>query len=147
MGTTLASREDGFINTLLEVGGIRTVLPEEDKTSTRASKGLVSGGGNDIAVLEGVVQLLSSNEAGCVGNVCHEPGALLVGNFAEFSIIPVAGVSGSTADDETGLEDLRLSSKTSVIDEVGVGCDGIRVGLEVDRRRSHLLLSGLKTAV
>ena len=42
MGSTLASREDGVINALLEIFCILKILPEEDETSTRTTKSLVT---------------------------------------------------------------------------------------------------------
>lgn len=41
---TLAGREDGVIDTLLEVGSLFGVLAEENKTSARATEGLVPEG-------------------------------------------------------------------------------------------------------
>ena len=42
MGSTLASREDGVINALLEVFRILEILPEEDETSTRTAKSFMT---------------------------------------------------------------------------------------------------------
>lgn len=42
MGTTLASREDSIIDTLLEVLSIVTSPLEEDQTSTGTTEGLVA---------------------------------------------------------------------------------------------------------
>ena len=41
VGATLASGEDGLVDALLEVGGLVTVLAEEDQTSARATESLV----------------------------------------------------------------------------------------------------------
>jgi hypothetical protein len=42
VGSTLASREDGVINALLEVFRSRKILPEEDETSTRTTESFVA---------------------------------------------------------------------------------------------------------
>lgn len=94
------------------------ILPEEDKTGTGTTEGLVSSSGNNIAVLKRVVQLLSSDETGSVGDIGHEPSALLVSDFTELGILPVTGVSRSTADNEARFEDLSLGGKAGVVDEV-----------------------------
>lgn len=143
MGTTLASRENSIVDTLLKVRSIRAILPEEDETGTRATKRLMGRGSDDIAILERVVQFLSSNEAASVGDISHERSTLLVCDLAEFGIFPVTGISRGTADDETRLENLGLRREAWVVNEVGIRGDSIRVGLEVDGRGSHLLLSGL----
>ncbi len=132
MGASLTSREDSIINTLLEVRGVRVVLLEEDETSARTTESLMSGSGNDVTVLERAVQLPCSNQARSVSDVGHEKGAFLVRNFAEFCVVPVAGVSRCTTYDEAGFEDLGLASKTRIINEIGVWGDDIGKGLEID---------------
>ena len=42
MGTTLASREDSVVNALLKIRRVLEVFPEEDETSTRTAKSLVT---------------------------------------------------------------------------------------------------------
>ena len=78
-----------------------------------------------------------------MSNISHEPCTLLGSGLLQFSVIPITGVCRSAADDETGLEDFGLGSKTDIVDEVGFGCDGIRKRLEVNRRCGHFLLCGL----
>ena len=58
---------------------------------------------------------------------------MFVRDRAEGLVIPVTGVRGRTADNETGLEDARLLSKTAVVDELRCGVKTVREGLEVDR--------------
>ncbi len=128
----MTSREDSIIDTLLEVRGVRVVLPEEDETSARATESLVSGSGNDVTVLERVVQLLCSDKARSVSDVTHEKGTFLVRNFADFCVVPVAGVSRCTTNNETGFEYSGLVGKTSIIDKVGIWGDGIGERLEID---------------
>lgn len=81
MRSTLASRKNGIVDSLLEIRGILQVFPEEDQASTRTTECLMCGGGNNITVFKGAVEFLSSNETTGVGNVSHEPGAFARGDF------------------------------------------------------------------
>lgn len=80
---TLGRRENGLVDLFLKIRVLLALgsATEEDKTGTRATEGLVGGGGDDVAVLEGVVLLLGSNETANVCHVHHEVGAVLVGNL------------------------------------------------------------------
>jgi len=42
VGATLASGEDGVVNTLLKVSRVLEILPEENKTSAGATESLVA---------------------------------------------------------------------------------------------------------
>lgn len=42
VGSTLASRENGFIYTFLEVFGVLKIFAEEDETSTGTTKGFMA---------------------------------------------------------------------------------------------------------
>ena len=99
MGTTLASREDSIVDALLKIRRVIEVFSEEDETSTGTTKSFVTvkimlnapilhkssvnnkknirSGGNDVAVFEWVVELLSSDETTGMGNICHEPCSFL----------------------------------------------------------------------
>lgn len=58
MGATLAGREDGVVDALLEILGVLEVLAEEDETSTGATEGLVANGNiNYTSVLDKKMQL------------------------------------------------------------------------------------------
>jgi len=100
-------------------------------------------GGDDIAVLEGVVELLSSDETAGVGDVGHEPSTLLVGDLAEVGIVPVTGVGRGTANDETRLVNLSRGLELGIVDDAGLGDDGVGEGLEVDGGGGHLLFGSL----
>lgn len=126
VGTTLACREDGIVNPLFEILGVLEILPEEDETGTGATQGLVGGGGNDVTVVEGAIELLGSNEAGGVGHITHEPSTLAVGDLAESIVLPVAGVSRSTTDNETGLVDLGGLVELLVVNEASLRYNGVR---------------------
>lgn len=120
VGTALASREDGLVDSGLES---TLIFPEEDQTSSGATKSFVSSCGDNITVLEGVVELLGSDQAGGVSNVSHQPGTLGflalgrrrehgvggtlgVADVTESAIVPVTRIGRGTANNETRLEDL-----------------------------------------
>ena len=129
---TLAGRENGVVDALLEVLCVLKILAEEDETSTGATEGLVGGRGDDIAVLEGVSLLPSSDKTADVGNICHEVRAMLVSNLTQSSVIPVPRVRRGTTDDKAGLEDPSLLRQTLVIDQLRRGIKGVWERLEVD---------------
>ena len=162
VGSTLASREDSIVDTLLEILVVLTILAEEDQASTRATQRLVSmsncqngfqqkngevnrsrGGGHDVAVFERIGKLLRSDQTRGVGNISHQVRAVLVSDFAECGIVPVARVCGSTADQETRLENPGLLCKTFVVNQLCRGIEAVGERLKVDRRSRHLLLGSL----
>ena len=173
VGSTLASGEDGRVDSSLEVGLL--VLSEEDQTSSRSSEGLVAGeiemrgdvevrsqipledgflrsrqrkgysrgGGDDITVLEGRVLDTSGDETRDVSHVGEEVSSLLVGDGSKLLVVPVSRVGGSTTDDHSRLEEVGVGGEGSVVDKTGLSNDLVREGLEVDGRGGHLLLGGL----
>ena len=143
MGSTLASGEDGGVDSRLQVGLL--VLSEEDQTGSGTSERLVRRGGDDVAELEGRVLLTGSNETGDVGHVAEEVSALLVGDLSQSSVVPVSRVGGTTADEESRLVQVGVGLELLVVDDTGRGVDSVRERLEVDRRSSDLLLGGVVT--
>ena len=139
----LASREDSIVDALLEVLRLVRVLAEEDEACTGTTERLVRRGGDDVAVLEGVRELARRDEAARVRDVGHQERAVLVRDGAERRVVPVPRVRGRAADDELRLEDLRLRRERLVVDELRLGVEAIGERLEVDGRRSHLLLGSL----
>ena len=97
------------------------------------AEGLVRGGGDDVAVLEGAGLLAGGDEAGDVRHVHEEEGAVGVGDLAELGVVPVAGVGGPAADEHGRLEEARVLGERLVVDEAGLGPDAVRERLEVDR--------------
>ena len=91
------------------------------------------GGGDNIAILERIVEYLGRDKTACVRNISHQERAMFVRRLAEVRIVPVTRVRGSTTNDKTGLEDTRLLSETAVVDELRCGVETVREGLEVDR--------------
>lgn len=143
VGSTLASWEDGGVDSSLDVGLL--VLSEENDTGSWASEGLVGGRGDNVTELEGRVLLASGDETGDVGHVAHEVGTLSVGNLSEPSVVPVSGVGGTTADDQSWLEQVGVGLELWVVDDTGGWVDSVRERLEVDRRSGDLLLGGVVT--
>lgn len=143
MGAALARRENGVVHALLEVLGLVRVTLKEDETSTGAAEGLVRRGRDNVAVLEGVRELTSSDKAAGVCNVRHEVRAMLVRDSTQRLVVPVARVRGRTADEQTRLVDLCELGHALVVDQLRLGVERVGKRLEVDRRRRHLFLSGL----
>lgn len=96
-----------------------------------------------MAILEWAGQLATSDDAGCVGNVAHQPSLLLICGRTESLVVPFSRVRGSTADDESGLEDLRGLVDAFIVDELGLGHERVRKRLEVDSGRGDLLFGGI----
>ena len=103
----------------------------------------IRGGSDNIAVLEWVSKFTSRDETAGVSDISHQKGVMLISNGAKGGIVPVTGVRRGTADDQAGLEDLGLRLEAVVVDELGGGVEAVGEGLEVDRRRGHLLFGGL----
>lgn len=147
VGTSLDGGEDSLVDTALEVLTLLDlgilVLAEEDQSGTGTTEGLVGGGGDNVAVLEGRFSLLASNKTGNVGHVAHEVGAVLVSNLAEAGIVPLTGVSRGTADEDLGAEELGILLESVEIDETGGDVDLVGHGLEVDGGGRDLLLGSL----
>ena len=113
VGSTLQSREDGLIDTMLEVA---VVFAEEDKTSTGTTEGLVGSGGDDIGILERIsglcvkvercskeervrlvflltltikpAYLLSSDKTRDVSHIHHHEGTVGISNRTDTGIVP-----------------------------------------------------------
>lgn len=66
VGATLDTREDGVVDLVLEG------LAVEDQASTGSTEGLVRGGRNDVAKLEGVIALLGGDDSTDVGHIAEQ---------------------------------------------------------------------------
>mmetsp|Transcript_19357 Transcript_19357/g.51379 ORF Transcript_19357/g.51379 Transcript_19357/m.51379 type:complete len:382 (+) Transcript_19357:191-1336(+) len=143
VGAALAAREDGLLDAVLVVvvlrgggfvagGGGAGAAAVEDEALARPAEGFVGGGGDDVAELEGVLELLGGDEARDVGHVAVEDGADLVGDGAEPRVVEVAGVRGGAADEELGAEKCGEGFEVVVVDVAGFGVDGVGERLEVN---------------
>mmetsp|Transcript_4311 Transcript_4311/g.19240 ORF Transcript_4311/g.19240 Transcript_4311/m.19240 type:complete len:282 (-) Transcript_4311:28-873(-) len=139
MGTALEAGEHRAVDRLL------VLLLVEDHAAAGAAEGLVRGGGDDVAVLEGLRLLLGGDEAGDVGHVHHEHGAALVRNLAKLGVLPVAGVRGAAADDHLGPEVHGLLLELGEVDVAGGRVELVREGLEEDGGGGDLLLGGVES--
>ena len=95
--TALCAGEDCLVDLLCEF------FSAEDHTAARTAEGLVSGGGNDVSVGNGVGVKTCSNETCNVSHVNHEVCANFLCDCAHLFEIDCAGVSGSACNDELGL--------------------------------------------
>lgn len=143
MGSTLASGEDGGVDSSLNVGLL--VLPEEDETSSGTSQGLVGGGGDDITVLEWRALFTSGNKTGNVSHVGKKVSSLSIGNLPQSRVIPISGVGGSTTNEQSGLVEVGVGLELGVVDDTGGGVDSVWERLEVDGRSGNLLLGSVVT--
>lgn len=143
VGTSLASRENGLVDPLLEVGFL--VLSEEDHTGSGTTQGLVGGGGDYITVVERRALLTGGDETGDVGHVAHEVRLVGVGNLSKPGVVPVSRVSGSTTHDESRLVEVGVGVQLLIVNQVSLGVDSVRERLKVDGRRGNLLLGGVVT--
>lgn len=134
VGTTLTCREYSVIYAFFEIFGILEIFPEEDQASTRTTESFVSKnielrweprrqgqdyircGGDDIAVLERIVQLLSSYEPACMSNISHEPCSLSGCDILQCFVVPVSRVRRSTTYYQPRLEDFGLRGESGVVD-------------------------------
>lgn len=137
--TALTSWEDSIIHAFLKIRRVLKVLSEENKTSTRPTKSLMTKrsvrllfegkcryirrSGHDITMLEGTIELLRSDETTCVRDIGHQPCSFPRGSFLELGVVPVAWVCRGTANDEARLKDFRLRREARVIDQVAARFD------------------------
>lgn len=140
---TLAGRENGVIDALLQIFRVLKVLAEEDQPSPRATKRLVGGRSNNVTELKGVVKFLRRDQPTRMCDIGHQPRAFALRDFFERTVVPVPWVCGRAADDQAWLKDLGLGVEASVVDEPGAGDSGVGEGLEVDGRGGHLFLGSV----
>jgi len=148
---TLKRRENGevdfvleFINSVLRLpllGRLRT-LPVEDHARPGTAQALMRRGGDNVAILEGVVSFLRSHKATDVRHVAEEECAALVRDFPEAFVLPVARVSAAAADYHLGPEVQRLLLQSVVVDEPRGGVHLVRKTLEVYGGGGDLLPAG-----
>lgn len=143
VGSTLTSREDGLVDSLLHVRLL--VLSEEDQTSPRTSQGLVGGSADDVTELERRILLTGGDETGDVGHVAQQVRTVAVGDLSQSLVVPVSRVGGSSTDDHSGLVETGVGGQLFVVDETGSRGNPVREGLEVDGRSGDLLLGGVVT--
>ena len=80
----------------------------------------MGGAGNDVGILQGVVQQTCSDQAGGVCHVDHEQCAHAVGNLAHALVVPLAAVGAGATDDQLGTLALCDLFHLVVVNEVGL---------------------------
>ena len=105
-----------------EAPGVREVLAHEDDTATGTAKSLMGCRCDDMCVLHRVLEKACGDEAGSMGHIDPKDCAYLVCNCAHALIVPLAGISRSTADDE-----LWLAFKGLALHFIVVYASGFRI--------------------
>ncbi len=85
-----------------------------------------------VAVLEWGGGLGGYDQSGDVCHVHEEEGAVVVGDFAEFGIVPLAGVGRSAHDDHGGFEKCGVALELGKVYESGLVVDAVGQTLKVD---------------
>ncbi|KAL7463376.1 hypothetical protein ACHAXS_003750, partial [Conticribra weissflogii] len=142
--TPLQCGEDRLVDAVFES---TLVFAEENHSGAGSAEGLVGGGCDDVAEFEGRFLFLGGDEPGDVSHVHEEEGAVIVGNFAEAFVVPVTGISGSSADDHGGFEEGGIAFELVVVDESGDGVNLVGKTLEVDGGGADGLAGALLLAV
>ena len=76
----------------LEPPGIFEVLAHKDNSATWSTKGLVSGGGNNVCIFYGIVEQSGCDKSGRMRHIYHEDGTYTVGNGTHTGIVPLSAV-------------------------------------------------------
>jgi hypothetical protein len=137
---TLVTREDGEVDGTFEIVerllaglsiGLAYTLAEEDHGTTGSTKGLVSGGRDDVAVREGRLVDTSGDQTGDMGHVHQEVAADLVRDLTHAGVVDFAAVGGGTGDEHLGAVHEGVLLELVVVDEAGVEVHTVGEGLEV----------------
>lgn len=140
VGTALVTGEDREVDGVLEVvegllAGLGVdgadALAEEDHGTTRATEGLVGGGGDDISVLEGGRDDAGGNETGDVSHVNDKVGTNGVGDLAHATVVDQAAVGRGTSNENLGAEEDGVLLEGVVVNDAGLQVDSVGHRLEV----------------
>jgi hypothetical protein len=141
VGTTLVTGEDGEVDGTLKVvhdvlAGLvlaTDTLAEEDHGTTGTTKGLVSGGGDNIGVLEGRGDNASGDQTGDVSHVDNKVSTDLVSDLTHALVVDQTAVGGGTGDQDLGAVHLGVGLELVVVDDTSLKVDTVREALEVGR--------------
>merc|ERR1719421_150773 len=139
--TTLQTREHTIVDLILEL------LLEEDDAGAGATETLVSGGGHNISILEGVVGHLGGHKSRDVSHVHEQKSTTAIGYLTETGIVPLTRVSRASHDEHGGLKQVSLGSKSVIVDETSLRVDTVGKTLEVDGSGTHSLAAIVRLRV
>lgn len=137
---TLVTWEDGGVDGAFKVVHLIDLclgvlasnpLAEEDQGTTRTTKTLVAGGGNDVGILEGARKNLGSDQAGDMGHISEHVGVDLVANLTDALVVNQATVGAGAGNDDLGAVEERKLLKLLVVDESGLLIQAVRDSLKV----------------
>lgn len=140
--TTLVTGENGEVDRVLEVvegllAGLgidgADALAEEDHSTTGTTERLVGGGCDNVGVLEGSGDDLSSNETGDVSHIDNKVGTNGVGDLAHALVVNETAVSRGTGNKDLGAEEDGVLLESIIVNNAGVKVDTVRHGLKVSR--------------
>ena len=100
--------------------GILEILAEEDDAAARAAEGFVGGRGDDVGILQRIVEQTGGDKAGGMSHVDHEDGTDFIGQTAHAGIVPFAAVGAGTTDDELRTLAACYPLHLFVVDEAGI---------------------------
>ena len=92
----------------------------------------MGGGGDHIAVLEGVGGLLGGDQTGDVSHIHHHHGSVGVSDLADAGVVPLTRIGGSSAHNQLGLEDASQLLHLVVVHQTGLGVHVVGESLEED---------------
>ena len=88
--------------------------------AARAAEGFVGGRGDDVGILQRIVEQTGGDKAGGMSHVDHEDGTDFIGQTAHAGIVPFAAVGAGTTDDELRTLAACYLLHLFVVDEAGI---------------------------
>lgn len=140
VGTALVAGEDGEVDGAFQVVldflsglGVDTphALSGEDHGTSGATERLVSGGGDNVSILEGRWNDTSSDQARNMGHVDNQISTDRIGNLAHSLVVNETAVSRSSGNEDLGAVKLSIGGKGVVVDDASLEVDLVGEGLEI----------------
>src|SRR5690606_34104830 len=73
--------------------GVIEIFSHHNDASARSSQGLMSGGSDNMAMRQWIVEQAGCDHSGGMSNIAEEDGSNFVGDSAEAGVVPVSGIS------------------------------------------------------
>ena len=148
--STLVAWEDGEIDGAFEVVvghhlftglrlGLANAFAEEDHRSTRTAERFVSGGRDNVGVVEWRVVDLCSDETADVRHVDHEVAANFVCDLAHALVVDRSAVRACACYESLGPVHQCIFLELVVVDDASIQIYAVREGLKVCRHCTDLL--------